>query len=88
MIFFGLLDLFYDYPLDFGSIIHPQFFFLYMGYFDSVNDKLKRLENACPKVAKKLPENSFAKALKILDSLTYVYNKLESTHFADTSYYY
>ena len=36
MIFFGLLDLFYDYPLDFGSIIHPQFFFLYMGYFDSV----------------------------------------------------
>ena len=36
LIFFGLLDLFYDYPLDFGSIIHPQFFFLYMGYFDSV----------------------------------------------------
>ena len=38
MIFFGLLDLFYDYPLDFGSIIHPQFFFLCMGYFDSVID--------------------------------------------------
>ena len=36
MIFFGLLDLFYDYPLDFGSIIHPQFFVLYMGYFYSV----------------------------------------------------
>ena len=36
MIFFGLLDLFYDYPLDFGPIINPQFFFLYMGYFDSV----------------------------------------------------
>ena len=54
----------------------------------NANDKLKRLENACPKVAKKLPENAFAKALKILDSLTYVYNKLESTHFAGTSYYY
>ena len=39
MIFFGLLDLFYDYPLDFGSIIHPQFFFLYMGYFDSVKNE-------------------------------------------------
>ena len=26
LIFFGLLDLFYDYPLDFGPIIHPQFF--------------------------------------------------------------
>ena len=37
LIFFGLLDLFYDYPLDFGSIIHPKFFFLYMGYFDSVS---------------------------------------------------
>ena len=37
MIFFGLLDLFYDYPLDFGPIINHQFFFLYMGYFDSVN---------------------------------------------------
>ena len=36
MIFFGLLDLFYDNPLDFGPIINPQFFFLYMGYFDSV----------------------------------------------------
>ena len=36
MIFFGLLDLFYDYLLDFGPIIHPQFFFLYMEYFDSV----------------------------------------------------
>ena len=39
MIFFGLLDLFYDNPLDFGPIINPQFFFLYMGYFDSVNWK-------------------------------------------------
>ena len=37
LIFFGLLDLFYGYPLDFGPIIHPQFFFLYTGYFDSVN---------------------------------------------------
>ena len=36
LIFFGLLDLFYGYPLDFGPIIHPQFFFLYTGYFDSV----------------------------------------------------
>ena len=36
MIFFGLLDLFYDNPLDFEPIINPQFFFLYMGYFDSV----------------------------------------------------
>ena len=36
LIFFGLLDLFYGYPLDFGPIIHPQFFLLYMGYFDSV----------------------------------------------------
>ena len=36
MIFFCLLDLFYDNPLDFGPIINPQFFFLYMGYFDSV----------------------------------------------------
>ena len=36
MIFVDLLDLFYDYPLDFGSIIHPQFFFRYMRYFDSV----------------------------------------------------
>ena len=36
MIFFGFLDLFYDYPLDFGSIIHPQFFFLYTENFDSV----------------------------------------------------
>ena len=25
LIFFGLLDLFYGYPLDFGPIIHPQF---------------------------------------------------------------
>ena len=37
LIFFGLLDLFYGYPLDFGPIIHPQFFFLDMGYFDSVH---------------------------------------------------
>ena len=36
LIFFGLLDLFYGYPLHFGSIIHPQFFFLDTGYFDSV----------------------------------------------------
>ena len=36
VIFFGLLDLFYVYPLDFGPIINPQCFFLYMGYFDSV----------------------------------------------------
>ena len=36
LIFFGFLDLFYGYPLDFGPIIHPQFFFLYMRYFDSV----------------------------------------------------
>ena len=36
LIFFGLLDLFYGYPLDFGPIIHPQFFSLYTGYFDSV----------------------------------------------------
>ena len=26
LIFFGLLDLFYGYPLYFGPIIHPQFF--------------------------------------------------------------
>ena len=37
LIFFGLLDLFYGYPLDFGPIIHPQFFSLYTGYFDSVS---------------------------------------------------
>ena len=36
LIFFGLLDLFYGYPLDFGPIIHPQFFFLYTENFDSV----------------------------------------------------
>ena len=36
VISFGLLDLFYDNPLDFGPIINPQFFFQYMGYFDSV----------------------------------------------------
>ena len=36
LIFFGLLDLFYGYPLDFEPIIHPQFFFLYTEYFDSV----------------------------------------------------
>ena len=37
LIFFGLLDLFYGYPLNFGPIIHPQFFFLYTENFDSVN---------------------------------------------------
>ena len=36
MFFFGLLDLFYDYPLDFGPIYNPQSFFLGMEYFDSV----------------------------------------------------
>ena len=36
LIFFGLLGLFYGYPLDFGPIIHPQFFFLYTENFDSV----------------------------------------------------
>ena len=36
LIFFGLLDLFYGYPLNFGPIIHPKFFFLYMENFDSV----------------------------------------------------
>ena len=37
LIFFGLLDLFYGYPLDFGPIIHPQFFFLCTENFDSVS---------------------------------------------------
>ena len=41
MIFFDLLTLFYNYPLDFGPIIHPKFFSLYMGYFDSVTSKSK-----------------------------------------------
>ena len=43
LIFFGLLDLFYDYPLDFGPIIHPQFFFLIYGIFwqcDQFDDAL------------------------------------------------
>ena len=35
LIFFGLLDLFYGYPLDFGPIIHTLFF-LDPEYFDSV----------------------------------------------------
>ena len=33
MIFFGLLDLFYDNPLDFGPIINPQFLFPIYGIF-------------------------------------------------------
>ena len=33
MIFFGLFDLFYGYPLDFGPIIHPQFFSPIYGIF-------------------------------------------------------
>ena len=51
LIFFGLLDLFYGYTLDFGPIIHPQFFFLYMKYFDSVEYiaffQLKMYEDSC-----------------------------------------
>ena len=41
--FFGLLDLFYKCPLYFGLKIHPQFFFLFLGYFDSVLSQWKIL---------------------------------------------
>ena len=54
LIFFGLLDLFYGYPLDFEQIIHPQVFFPIYGIFWQC-DKLVALGQ---KYQKKWPESA------------------------------